>query len=72
VFASAGCVGCHTFAAAGAAGAIGPSLDASTLDEAAVAAVVANGRGGMQGFADELSAQEIADVAAYVTLERAG
>jgi len=67
VFASAGCAGCHTFAPAGSTGEVGPNLDDITLSAEDVQAIVTNGMGAMPSFADELSEQEIADVAAYVT-----
>jgi mono/diheme cytochrome c family protein len=66
VYASAGCGGCHALSDAGSTGTVGPSLDESQLDEAAIAEQVRNGGGGMPAFADRLSDQEIADVSAYV------
>ena len=48
VFADAGCGSCHAFGPAGSSGAIGPSLDATRLDEAGIAQVVANGRRAMR------------------------
>ncbi len=66
VFASAGCGSCHTLAAAGATGTAGPNLDELTLSELSVATQVERGGAGMPAFAGRLSAQEIADVAAFV------
>ena len=66
VFASAGCGGCHALEAAGSTGNVGPNLDDSQPDEALVIDRVTNGQGAMPAFADSLSEQEIADVAAYV------
>lgn len=66
VFAANGCGGCHVFGPAGSTGAVGPTLDTTTLTEPEIATLVADGRGGMPAFADRLSEQEIADVAAYV------
>ena len=66
VFASAACGGCHTLAAAGSTGTVGPSLDGANLSEALVTSRVTAGKGAMPPFADELSQQQIADVAAYV------
>jgi mono/diheme cytochrome c family protein len=66
VFASAGCGGCHVLSAAGSNGTVGPSLDAATPAEALVVERVTNGKGAMPPFADRLSEQQIADVAAYV------
>jgi cytochrome c oxidase subunit I len=67
VFASAGCGGCHAFEAAGSTGSVGPDLDASSASFDAVVAQVTNGGGAMPAFGDELSEQEIQDVAAFVT-----
>jgi len=66
VFASSGCDGCHTLAAAGATGNIGPSLDVSKPTEALVIDRVTNGKGQMASFSESLNEQQIADVAAYV------
>jgi mono/diheme cytochrome c family protein len=71
VYTSAGCGSCHTLAAAGSTGTAGPNLDDLQPDAAAVAEQVTNGGGGMPAFKDQLSEQEIADVAAYVA-ENAG
>ena len=69
VFASAGCGGCHTFEAAGSTGSIGPNLDDSSPSFDAVVQQVTNGGGAMPAFGDELSEQEINDVAAFVSGE---
>jgi cytochrome c553 len=67
VFASAGCGSCHTLADAGATGSIGPSLDASKPAAQLVVERVTNGMGAMPPFKDQLSSDEIANVAAYVS-----
>ena len=67
VFASAGCGSCHTFAAAGASGVIGPSLDTEGLEAARVAEVVTNGLNDMPAFGNRLSADEIDTLATYVS-----
>lgn len=67
VFASAGCGSCHTLADAGSSGAVGPNLDELGPTEEQVSTIVTNGRGAMQSFSDQLSEEEIADVAAYVS-----
>jgi len=67
VFTSAGCAGCHTLSAAGANGNVGPNLDTTKPSEALVVQRVTNGKGAMPPFADQLSEQQIADVAAYVS-----
>lgn len=66
VFSSAGCGTCHTLSAAGAGGQIGPNLDALAPGYEQVRSKVETGGGGMPAFADELSAQQIRDVAAFV------
>lgn len=70
VFASAGCGSCHTLSDAGATGNVGPNLDDSTIDEAAVVTQVTSGGGAMPPFSGSLSEQQIADVAAYVVSAR--
>ncbi|HET9242060.1 MAG TPA: c-type cytochrome [Gaiella sp.] len=67
VFASAGCGGCHTFEAAGSSASVGPNLDESSASFDEVVEQVTNGGGAMPAFGDELSEQEIRDVAAFVT-----
>jgi mono/diheme cytochrome c family protein len=66
VFASAGCGGCHTLAAAGSSGQAGPNLDDVAPDAEEVAEQVRNGGGGMPAFGDQLSDAEIEAVAEYV------
>ena len=70
VFASAGCGGCHALADAGAAGTVGPSLDESTLSAAQMEGVIANGQNGMPAYEGQLTAQQIAAVADYVSQAR--
>jgi mono/diheme cytochrome c family protein len=65
-FASQGCAGCHTLAAAHATGTVGPNLDQLKPDYRAVTAQVTNGGGAMPAFKSKLSAQQIADLSAYV------
>jgi mono/diheme cytochrome c family protein len=67
VFASAGCGGCHTLSDAGSSGTVGPKLDAANLSFDRVKAQVENGGGAMPAFKGQLSDQQIADVAAYVS-----
>ena len=67
VFASAGCGGCHTFEAAGSTGNVGPNLDDAAPSFDAVVTQVTNGGGAMPSFDGELTAQEIRDVAAFVS-----
>jgi mono/diheme cytochrome c family protein len=72
VFASAGCVGCHTLKAAGASGAVGPNLDESKPDAALVVERVTSGSGAMPAFGGQLEEQQIKDVAAYVVASTSG
>lgn len=66
VFASAGCGTCHTLQEAGSTATVGPNLDESSIDEAGAAQQVAEGGGGMPPFSDQLSEEQIQDVAAFV------
>jgi mono/diheme cytochrome c family protein len=66
VFASAGCVSCHTLKAAGATAKVGPNLDQLKPAEARVVVQVTNGGKIMPPFKDQLSAKQIQDVAAFV------
>ena len=74
VFASAGCSGCHTLAAAHATGTVGPNLDQLKPNYQAVTAQVTNGGPGMPAFGKtgQLSNQQIADVSAYVVTSTGG
>lgn len=66
VFATAGCVSCHTLKDAGATGTVGPNLDQAKPPLELVVDRVTNGKGVMPSFGSQLSAQQISDVAAYV------
>jgi mono/diheme cytochrome c family protein len=66
VFAEAGCGSCHTFAAAGSSGAVGPNLDDAAPSAETAAAVIRSGAGTMPPFAGRLSDAEIEAVAAFV------
>ena len=70
VFASAGCGSCHTFSDAGSSGTVGPNLDDSSIDFDGAVQQISDGGGGMPPFSGQLSEQQIADVAAYVTSAR--
>lgn len=65
IYAANGCGSCHTLEDAGSSGTIGPNLDESQPDLALAIDRVTNGSGAMPPFKDELSEQEIADVATY-------
>jgi cytochrome c oxidase subunit 1 len=66
VFATAGCASCHTLAAAGAKGTVGPNLDQRKPTKALVVQRVTNGKGAMPSFKGQLTARQIDDVAAFV------
>ncbi len=66
VFATAGCASCHTLKDAGAKGTVGPNLDQAKPPVDLVIDRVTNGKGVMPSFSGQLSAKQIADVAAYV------
>jgi len=72
IYGSAGCGGCHTLEAAGSSGSIGPNLDESQPDMGLAVERVTNGAGAMPSFKDQLSEQQIADVAAYVVENTSG
>lgn len=64
---SQNCGSCHTLAAAGTTGTVGPNLDQSQPLEALVVDRVTNGQGIMPPFAGTLSEEEITEVAKYVS-----
>lgn len=66
------CGGCHTLADAGASGAVGPNLDEAKPNTELVVSRVTKGQGGMPAFGEQLTPQQIADVAAYITQSTAG
>jgi cbb3-type cytochrome c oxidase subunit III len=68
---STSCASCHTLAAAGASGTIGPNLDKLRPALAVVKRQVINGGGAMPAFKGRLTAAQIAAVAKYVA-EHAG
>jgi cytochrome c oxidase subunit I len=67
VFADAGCGNCHTLAAAGAKGTVGPNLDQAKPGYALVVDRVTNGFGNMPSFKGQLTTTQIQDVAAFVS-----
>jgi cytochrome c6 len=62
-----GCGSCHTFSDAGTSGTIGPNLDESQPSFELAVDRVTNGQGAMPSFEGQLTEQQIADVAAYVS-----
>ena len=67
VFAANGCGSCHTFEEAESTGTVGPNLDEASPPLEEAVEVITNGRGAMPAFGDQLSEQQIRDVAAYVS-----
>jgi outer membrane protein assembly factor BamB len=61
------CASCHTLAAAGSTGTVGPNLDQLKPSDALVTHQVINGGGGMPAFGSQLSKTQIAAVAKYVS-----
>jgi len=72
VFADSGCGSCHALEAAGASGAIGPSLDDSKPSKELTMQRVSEGMGAMPSFADQLTPEQIAAVADYVVASTGG
>jgi mono/diheme cytochrome c family protein len=72
IFAKAGCVGCHTLAAANATGTVGPNLDQAKPDYRRATARVTLGKGAMPSFKGQLTDQQIADVASFVVKSTGG
>jgi cbb3-type cytochrome c oxidase subunit III len=71
IFSQAGCVSCHTLAAAQSSGTIGPNLDEAKPSKALAVDRVTNGQGAMPPFKDRLSKEQIDAVATFVA-ENAG
>jgi mono/diheme cytochrome c family protein len=67
VFLTAGCTSCHTLKDAGSTGTVGPNLDDAKPPKSLVVNRVTNGKGTMPSFKGQLTSQEIAAVAAYVS-----
>jgi len=63
---TANCGSCHTLAAAGTSGTVGPNLDEAMPSKELAVDRVTNGRGVMPSFKDTLSPEQIQAVAEYV------
>jgi glucose dehydrogenase len=61
------CASCHTLAAAGSTGTVGPNLDQLKPSDALVVHQVTNGGGGMPAFGSSLSKSQIESVALFVS-----
>jgi mono/diheme cytochrome c family protein len=66
LFATSGCVGCHTFKAAGSTGTRGPDLDQANPSVSKVIRQLEHPGGLMPSFADKLSEGQMRDLAAFV------
>jgi mono/diheme cytochrome c family protein len=66
IFASAGCGSCHTLAAAGTSGTVGPNLDEAKPSLELAIERVTNGKTPMPAFKDSLSKEQIEAVAKFV------
>jgi mono/diheme cytochrome c family protein len=67
IFTTVGCSNCHTLAAAGARGQVGPDLDKVRPTFAKAVRQVTHGGGAMPPFSGQLSSAEIRAVARYVS-----
>jgi cytochrome c6 len=67
IFAAQGCGSCHTLAAAGSNGTVGPNLDQSRPSLELAIERITNGMGQMPSFKDELSEEQIRAVAEFVS-----
>ena len=61
------CSNCHTLKDAGTTGAVGPNLDQLRPGPDLVTKQVTNGGGGMPAFGNKLSADQIKQIATYVS-----
>jgi mono/diheme cytochrome c family protein len=61
------CASCHTLAAAGSTGTVGPNLDQLKPSDALVVHQVTDGGGGMPAFGSSLSKTQIQSVALFVS-----
>jgi cbb3-type cytochrome c oxidase subunit III len=67
---SSNCGSCHTFAAAGITGTVGPNLDQSTKDLAAIIKQITNGGAVMPPFKGKLTDQQIKAIAQFILKNR--
>ena len=72
LFADNGCGTCHTLDAAGTTGTTGPNLDEVQPSFDAAVEQITNGGGVMPAFGEQLSDQQIRDLAAYVVESTGG
>jgi mono/diheme cytochrome c family protein len=69
---AANCASCHTLAAAGSSGTVGPNLDDSQPSLELAVDRVTNGQGAMPSFSGQLSEEQIQAVAEYVVQSTGG
>jgi cytochrome c6 len=67
IFKEAGCASCHTLAAAGATGTVGPNLDEQQPSKTKIVNAITDGQGTMVSFEGKLSAAQIQAVADFVS-----
>lgn len=67
---SGNCAGCHVLSAARATGTVGPNLDESTLDRAAIEGQIRRGGGGMPPFEGQLTDRQIEALAQFIAENR--
>lgn len=67
LFDTSGCAGCHTLSEADAEGPLGPELDGTNLGVDQVRSQIENGGGSMPAFKDQLTPQEIDQLAEFVS-----
>ncbi len=67
LFADWSCTSCHSLADAQSRSDIAPGLDGGELTEDFIIGRVSNGLGAMPSFAGQLTDEEIADIAYYIT-----
>ena len=68
LFANYGCGSCHSLGDAGATGHVGPSFDGNAnLTRDFIINRVTNGQGSMPAFSGQMTPEEIADLASYLT-----
>lgn len=72
VYDANGCGACHTLAAAGSSGSVGPNLDDSKPSYELAVTRVTSGQGGMPAFAESLEPRQIADVAQFIVESSGG
>jgi mono/diheme cytochrome c family protein len=72
IFVEKGCGFCHTLAAAGASSTVATNLDESKPSLELVRDRVTNGRAAMPSYANQLSARQIQELAAFIVKATGG